>query len=87
MNTTTDLQADADRALKAKHRIVWALGDYAAVAREVIPELGRVIVAESGVGPGDRPGRRQRRAVRDAGVTAARARLTPGSAPPPRRRT
>lgn len=54
MNTTTDLQADADRALKAKHRIVWALGDYAAVAREVIPELGRVIVAESGVGPGDR---------------------------------
>lgn len=54
MNTTTDLQADADRALKAKHRIVWALGDYAAVAREVIPELGRVIVAESGVGPDDR---------------------------------
>lgn len=55
MNTTnTDLQADADRALKAKHRIVWALGDYAAVAREVIPELGRVLVAESGVGPGDR---------------------------------
>ena len=54
MNTITDLQADADRALKAKHRIVWALGDYAAVAREVIPELGRVLVAESGVGPGDR---------------------------------
>lgn len=52
--TTTDLQADADRALKAKHRIVWALGDYSAVAREVIPELGRVLVAESGVGPGDR---------------------------------
>ena len=54
MNTTTDLQADADRALKAKHRVVWALGDYSAVAREVIPELGRVLVAESGVGPGDR---------------------------------
>ncbi|WP_447913967.1 class I SAM-dependent methyltransferase [Microbacterium phyllosphaerae] len=54
MNSTTDLQTDADRALKAKHRIVWALGDYAAVAREVIPELGRVLVAESGVGPGDR---------------------------------
>ena len=52
--TTTDLQAEADRALKAKHRIVWALGDYSAVAREVIPELGRVLVAESGVGPGDR---------------------------------
>lgn len=54
MNSTTDLQTDADRALKAKHRIVWALGDYAAVAREVIPELGRVLVAESGVGSGDR---------------------------------
>ncbi len=52
--TTTEPQADADRALKAKHRAVWALGDYAAVAREVIPELGRVLVAESGVGPGDR---------------------------------
>ncbi|MBT2476161.1 methyltransferase domain-containing protein [Microbacterium sp. ISL-103] len=52
--TTTDLQTDADRALKAKHRIVWALGDYSAVAREVIPELARVLVAESGVGPGDR---------------------------------
>lgn len=54
MNSTTDLQTDADRALKAKHRIVWALGDYAAVAREVIPELGRVLVAESGVRPGER---------------------------------
>ncbi|MFJ4014794.1 class I SAM-dependent methyltransferase [Microbacterium sp. NPDC090014] len=52
--TTTDLQADADRALKAKHRVVWALGDYSAVAREVIPELGRVLVAESRIGPGDR---------------------------------
>lgn len=54
MNTTTTVQSDADRALKAKHRVVWALGDYSAVAREVIPELGRVLVAESGVGPGDR---------------------------------
>lgn len=52
--TTTDLQADADRALKAKHRVVWALGDYSAVAREVIPELGRVLVAESRIGLGDR---------------------------------
>ncbi|MBC6493935.1 class I SAM-dependent methyltransferase [Microbacterium sp. 4-7] len=52
--TTTDLQADADRALKAKHRVVWALGDYSAVAREVIPQLGRVLVAESRIGPGDR---------------------------------
>nr|WP_314844590.1 methyltransferase domain-containing protein [uncultured Microbacterium sp.] len=50
----SDEQIEADRALKTKHRMVWALGDYAAVAREVIPELGRVLAAESGVGPGDR---------------------------------
>jgi len=52
--TTTDTQAEADRALKTKHRAVWALGDYAAVAREVIPELGRVVVAAAHLGPGDR---------------------------------
>lgn len=51
---TTDQQLDADRALKAKHRAVWALGDYSAVAREVIPELGRVLVAEARVSRGDR---------------------------------
>jgi SAM-dependent methyltransferase len=52
--TTADPQADADRALKAKHRAVWALGDYAAVAREVIPELGHVLVTAARVAPGDR---------------------------------
>ena len=30
MTTTTD--ADADTALKARHRAMWALGDYHAVA-------------------------------------------------------
>jgi len=54
MDTTADPQIEADRALKTKHRAIWALGDYSAVAREVIPELGRVLVAESRVGPGDR---------------------------------
>lgn len=52
--TTAVTQAEADRALKAKHRAVWALGDYAAVAREVIPELGHVIVSAAQVSPGDR---------------------------------
>lgn len=52
--TTADPQAEADRALKAKHRAVWALGDYAAVAREVIPELGHVLVSAAQVRPGDR---------------------------------
>lgn len=51
--TTADHHAEADVALKAKHRAVWALGDYAAVASEVIPELGNVLVAAAGVAPGD----------------------------------
>ncbi|MFS0853669.1 class I SAM-dependent methyltransferase [Microbacterium sp. 179-I 3D4 NHS] len=50
----TDTEVDADRALKAKHRAVWALGDYSAIAREVIPALGRELVAAAEVGPDDR---------------------------------
>ena len=49
---TTDVEAD--RALKTKHRAMWALGDYPAVATEVIPELGPVLVEAAGVRPGDR---------------------------------
>jgi len=49
IDTTT-----ADRALKARHRAMWALGDYPTVARQVIPELGPVLVAASGVRRGDR---------------------------------
>ncbi len=45
---------DTDIALKAKHRAVWALGDYPAVATEIIPELGRVLARASGIGRGDR---------------------------------
>jgi SAM-dependent methyltransferase len=45
---------DADRALKARHRAMWALGDYPAVAVDIIPELGPILVAATGVGPGDR---------------------------------
>lgn len=53
---TTDPAAAqaADRDLKAKHRAVWASGDYPALAREVIPELGPVLVAAADVGPGRR---------------------------------
>lgn len=42
-----------DRELKATHRAVWALGDYPAVATEIIPELGRVVVEASRLRPGD----------------------------------
>lgn len=48
--TTTEAQ---DRELKAKHRAVWALGDYPAVAADIIPELGPVVVAATGIGVGD----------------------------------
>ena len=44
----------ADQALKAKHRTMWALGDYPAVAGEVIPALGPVLVEACGIGAGDR---------------------------------
>ena len=45
---------EIDRAVKARHRQMWALGDYPAVAEEVIPELGAILVRAAGVGPGDR---------------------------------
>lgn len=46
--------AEADRALKAKHRALWALGDYPAVARDVIPDLGAVLIDACRVKPGDK---------------------------------
>jgi SAM-dependent methyltransferase len=43
-----------DAALKAKHRAMWAMGDYPAVATEVIASLGPALVDATGIGPGDR---------------------------------
>lgn len=51
---TATIDMTADRALKAKHRALWALGDYPSVAIEVIPELGPELVAASRVRAGDR---------------------------------
>jgi SAM-dependent methyltransferase len=45
---------DADRALKEKHRAMWALGNYPAVATDLIHELGPVLVEAAVVGPGQR---------------------------------
>jgi SAM-dependent methyltransferase len=53
MSQTIDA-VEADRVLKAKHRAMWALGDYPAVAAEVISELGPVLVEACGVRRGDR---------------------------------
>jgi len=45
---------EADRALKGKHRAMWASGDFPAVATEVIPQLGPALVAAAGIKAGDR---------------------------------
>ncbi|MFJ5775294.1 class I SAM-dependent methyltransferase [Streptomyces sp. NPDC093094] len=44
----------ADQALKAKHRAMWALGDYPRVAEQVVAELGGELVRQTGIRPGDR---------------------------------
>ncbi|MGI8946932.1 MAG: class I SAM-dependent methyltransferase [Ornithinimicrobium sp.] len=51
---TTPTSTDADAALKAKHRGMWGLGDYPAVAVDLIPDLGRVLVDACAVGAGQR---------------------------------
>ena len=53
-HAVTSEEAAADAALKARHAAMWALGDYPAVAREVIPELGRVLVDACRVTAGQR---------------------------------
>lgn len=40
--------------LKAKHRAMWASGDYPRVAADVIPDLGRRLVRACPMGPGQR---------------------------------
>jgi SAM-dependent methyltransferase len=54
MVETLDHDTAADAALKARHRALWGLGDYPAVANEVIPALGPVLVQACGIGSGDR---------------------------------
>lgn len=39
-----DKTPDADDALKARHRSMWAMGDYPAVADDIIPDLGTRLV-------------------------------------------
>ena len=51
MQTAAD---EADRALKAKHRAMWALGDYPTLAEDLIAGLGPALVAAAGIGPADR---------------------------------
>ncbi|MFF5966975.1 class I SAM-dependent methyltransferase [Streptomyces collinus] len=50
--TMRNSAVDADRALKTKHRAMWAQGDYPSLAAEVIPELGAILVEACGVRSG-----------------------------------
>lgn len=50
MTTVTE----PDRGYESKHRALWALGDYASVASDVVASLGPILVSASGVGAGDR---------------------------------
>lgn len=44
--------AEADLALKAKHKAMWAMGDYPAVSSDLIAEFGPILVEAAGIGPG-----------------------------------
>lgn len=52
--TDTLSAQDADRALKARHRAMWASGDYPRLAAELIAALGPVLVEAAGVSAGQR---------------------------------
>ncbi len=43
MNDETAVD-EADRALKQKHRAMWASGDYPALASELVNDLGAILV-------------------------------------------
>ncbi|SOX53485.1 class I SAM-dependent methyltransferase [Mycobacterium ahvazicum] len=49
---TLDVNIPED--LAATHRAIWALGDYALMAEEVMAPLGPILVAATGIGPGTR---------------------------------
>jgi ubiquinone/menaquinone biosynthesis C-methylase UbiE len=56
MSTSTSATSTAEpgQALKAKHRAMWALGDYPAVATDLVASLGPVLVGACEIRPGDR---------------------------------
>ncbi|GFG50002.1 hypothetical protein MAGR_14430 [Mycolicibacterium agri] len=50
---TSDTET-VDVAVVAKHRAMWATGDYPRLAAELVAPLGPVLVEALGIGPGDR---------------------------------
>jgi ubiquinone/menaquinone biosynthesis C-methylase UbiE len=53
-DSATPTQTDADRALKTKHRAMWASGDYPTLASDLIWALGARVVEAADVRPGER---------------------------------
>jgi len=54
MTASTKDTTQAGQELKAKHRAMWALGDYPALVDDIIADLGPVLVRACGIRPGDR---------------------------------
>jgi len=54
MTVSTTNTTQAGQELKAKHRAMWALGDYPALAGDIISDLGPVLVRACRIRPGDR---------------------------------
>src|SRR6201989_3453279 len=54
MTTETTTTAEAARALKARHRAMWAFGDYPAVVTDLVAPLGPVLAGAVRIRPGDR---------------------------------
>jgi len=52
--TTSTQTLEADRALKAKHRAIWASGSYETVVNDFVSPLGPILVQAAGVKPSDR---------------------------------
>jgi SAM-dependent methyltransferase len=54
MTSQAATTADADRELKARHRRMWALGDYPAMARDFLLPLGKRLAEAAEIREGDR---------------------------------
>ncbi len=52
--TTSTQTVDADRALKTKHRAIWASGSYETIVNDFVSPLGPILVQAAGVKPSDR---------------------------------
>jgi SAM-dependent methyltransferase len=52
--TISTIDAQARQELKARHRAMWALGDYPALADDLVADLGPILVRACRIRPGDR---------------------------------